>query len=176
MHYVFCPNPSKTRLWLALGMFPPGPAAVQVLVQGWPGQAGRAALGFLRAERHLLLRPPRRGGGGRVVPWPQRDRALGALGCVGGAPLRVPGGEAPRTPARAGSGGAEPPGSACAPHCPPVTLPLALLPLSDTLLVRFPFVPPFSAAFGLFIFQPAWLFSFLLSEVPERRFYFQRFD
>lgn len=63
-------------------------------------------------------------------------------------------------------GGSEPTG----PHCSPVTLPLALLPLSNTLLSGF-LLSPFQRR-CLFISQPAWLFSFLLSEVPERKVLF----
>lgn len=56
------------------------------------------------------------------------------------------------------------------PHCSPVTLPLALLPLSDTplsgfLLSAFQLCQPFTS-------PPAGLFSFLLSGVPERKVLF----
>lgn len=55
-------------------------------------------------------------------------------------------------------------------QCAPVTLPLALLLLSSTLLSGF-LLSRLSAPLP-FISQPAWLFSFLLSEVPERKVLF----
>lgn len=99
----FRPNPSKTRLWLALGMFPPGPAAVQVLSRAVAGAAGRAALGFLRTERHLLccgLPRRRRGEGGPQGP--SGTALWGALGRVG----EHPEGARRRSPQDAGPGGA----------------------------------------------------------------------
>lgn len=60
------------------------------------------------------------------------------------------------------------------PHCPPVTLPLALLPLSSTLLSGF-LLSPFQHCCLLFSSQPG-CFHFFCLKFLRGRFYFQRFD
>lgn len=60
------------------------------------------------------------------------------------------------------------------PHCSPVTLPLALLPLSNTLLSGF-LLSPFQRGCLLFSSQPG-CFHFFCLKFLRGRFYFQRFD
>lgn len=102
--------------------------------------------------------------------------AAGKLGRVG----QHPEGARRRTPQDPGPGGArggaEPAGDQkpAAPHCSPVTLPLALLPLSNTLLSDF-LLSPFQRCCLLFSSQPG-CFHFFCLKFLRGRFYFQRFD
>lgn len=133
------------------------------------GDPARPALGFLRTEHHLLcLGLPRRG---RGEGGPQRDRALGgggrwgppgAAGKLGrvGSTLRVPGGEPPKTPARAGRGGARSRPGIRSPRPRIVRLShfLWLYCLCPTPYCLISFCPPFSAAVFYF---PASLVVFI---------------
>lgn len=107
-----------------------------------------------KALRTQVQRRRRPGG----LPCPGQDRRSGGCG-----PRRC----GPRWRGRAGS---EPTG----PHCSPVTLPLALLPLSNTLLSGF-LLSPFQRCCLLFPSLPG-CFHFFCLKFLRGRFYFQRFD